>query len=103
MGDADVTAIHRELGGIAAELKDLARRIENIEEKQDRLSDVANDVKHMRANVAMMKAPVEDYKRLKERGIGAYVLLTTVSGGIVVLFNIISYVIRVFVLGIDKS
>lgn len=103
MGDADANAIHRELGKIGAVLEELDRRMQLVEQKQDKLADVANDVKHMRANVAMMKAPVEDYKRLKERGIGAYVLLTTVSGGIVVLFNIISYVIRVFVLGIDKS
>lgn len=102
MGEADATAIHRELGHIAATLEDLARRIEHLETKTDRFSEATADIKHMRNNLAMMKAPVEDYKRLKERGTGAYVLITTLCGGAVVVFNIISYCVRVFVLGIDK-
>lgn len=102
MTESDTLAIHRELGGIAKTLDDIERRLLHVEDKQDKLAELGSDIKHMRANVAMMKAPVEDYKRLKERGTGAWVLLTTISGALVVAFNIISYVVRVFVLGIDK-
>lgn len=103
MGEADASNIYRQLGSIEATLEGLDKRMVKVEEKQDKLADVANDVKHMRNNLAMMKAPVEDYKRLKERGTGAWVLVTTMSGAAVVVFNIISYCVRVFVLGIDKS
>jgi hypothetical protein len=103
MGDADASAIHRELGHIAATLKSLADRIEHLEDKADKFAEAASDIKHMRGNIAMMKKPVEDYTRLKQRGIGAWSVVVLFAGAATTIFNIVSYIIRVYVLGIGNG
>lgn len=100
MGDADASNIYRILGSMEQSLKDFERRVGEIEHKQDKSDEILADVRHMRNNIAMMKAPVEDYKRLKERGTGAYVLLVTICGAIATGSSIVAYIIRAYVLGL---
>lgn len=93
-------SIQRELGGIGQALRDIQRRLEDLEEKTNKFGDMAADFKHMKNNVAMMKEPIEDYKNMKQRGVGAWTLITLLAGAFTVCFNVISYLVRAYVLGI---
>ncbi len=103
MGDADASAIHRELGHIAATLEALASRIENLEEKADKFADATADIKHIRGNIAMMKGPVNDYQKLKQQGVGAWTVIVMLAGAATTIFNIVSYIVRVYLLGIGNG
>lgn len=92
--------VSNRLGHVESSVEHIDKRLDKIDTKLDKFTEMSGMMEHIKNNVSMMKQPVEDYKSMKERGTGMWMLITFVLGGATVLFNIISYVVRVWVLKI---
>lgn len=90
------------LGSLEATAEHQDKRLDKIDNKLDAVLEKMAVIDHMRNNINMMKKPVEDYQRVKERGLGMWSLLTFLIGAATVVFNIVSYVFRVYVFKIGE-
>lgn len=100
--------VHSRLGAVESSIKHIDHRLDTLEQKTERkLDDVlqrstanAHTLEHIKNNVKMMRGPVEDYQRLKHQGTGMWMLITFILGAATTIFNIASYIIRVYVMKI---
>lgn len=97
MPEAD---IYTRLGNLEGTTKLILGRLDKMDDKLDHHNDTISDIKHIKNNIAMLKKPVDDYERVKQRGIGMWTVVVFVLGGSSIAFNVISYVVRVYILKI---
>mgnify|MGYP003627752240 CR=1 FL=1 len=78
----NIDGVSKTLGELVASVQSLTNQTRDQWEKLDEIEKHAAKWESLAEDVADMKPHVDDYKRLKQRGIGMFVILGLLFGGL---------------------